>query len=149
MLDNLKKEMKSFLKDIDENIKDEKDLIYIKTRSSELLNAVMDEIDNLINYKEDRLNAIIKKQEQEGKLLKELQEKIDNVYEDIYEDAGDDFLISCPYCGFEFDADIDEDLDEITCPECGNIIELDWNGNPEDDEGPNCGGNCSHCNGCE
>ena len=149
MLDNLKKEMKSFLKDIDENIKDEKDLIYIKTRSSELLNVVMDEIDNLINYKEDRLNAIIKKQEQEGKLLKELQEKIDNVYEDIYEDAGDDFLISCPYCGFEFDADIDEDLDEITCPECGNIIELDWNGNPEDDEGPNCGGNCSHCNGCE
>ncbi len=149
MLDNLKKEMKSFLKDIDENIKDEKDLIYIKTRSSELLNVVMDEIDNLINYKEDRLNAIIKKQEQEGKLLKELQEKIDNVYEDIYEDAGDDFLINCPYCGFEFDADIDEDLDEITCPECANIIELDWNGNPEDDEGPSCGGNCSHCNGCE
>ena len=63
MLDNLKKEMKSFLKDMDENIKDEKDLIYIKTRSSELLNVVMDEIDNLINYKEDRLNAIIKKQE--------------------------------------------------------------------------------------
>ena len=122
MLDNLKKEMKSFLKDIDENIKDEKDLIYIKTRSSELLNVVMDEIDNLINYKEDKLNAIIKKQEQEGKIIKELQEKIDNVYEDIYEDIEDDFQISCPYCGFEFDADIDEDLDEITCPECGNIL---------------------------
>ena len=143
MLDNLKKEMKSFLKDMDDNIKDEKDLIYIKTRSSELLNVVMDEIDNLINYKEDRLNAIIKKQE------KYVIDKLKVCYEDIYEDIEDDFQISCPYCGNEFDADIDEDLEEIVCPECGNIIELDWNGNPDDDGGPNCGGNCSHCNGCE
>ena len=149
MLENLKKEIYSFLKDMDENIKDEKDLIYVKTRTSELINVMMNEIDNVITYKEDKLNAIIKKQEQEGEKIRELQEKIDNVYEDIYEDMEEDFLISCPYCGFEFDAELDEDLDEIICPECGNSIELDWNGNPEDDGGTNCGGNCSHCNGCE
>ena len=149
MLENLKNEMHSFLEDINKNIKDENDLLYIKARSIELLNVVMDEIENLINYKEDRLNAIIKKQEQESKTLKELQEKLENVYEDLYEEPDEDFLVNCPYCGNEFDADIDEDLEEIICPECGNTIELDWNGNPEDDGGSNCSGNCSHCNGCE
>ena len=150
MLEDLKKEMKSFLKDLDENIKDEQDLIYVKTRTAKLLDIMMNEIDNLITFKEDRLNAIIKKQEKEDAKLKELQEKLDNVYQDIYE-YDEDFSIKCPYCGNEFDVWVDEeDLNEIKCPECSNIIELDWSGNPDDDIDNNgCGGNCSGCQGCE
>ena len=75
---------------------------------------------------------------------------MDNVYEDIYdEEPESEFLINCPYCNFEFDADIDEDFNEIRCPECGNLIELDWNGNPDNDQDKGCGGNCSNCGGCK
>ena len=149
MLEDLKKEMKSFLKDLDANVKDEQDLIYVKTRTAKLLDIMMDEIDNLITFKEERLNAIIKKQEKEDAKIKELQEKLENVYQDIYE-CDEDFSVKCPYCGNEFDVWVDdENLNEIKCPECSNIIELDWGGNPDDDIDNGCGGNCSGCQGCE
>ena len=149
MLEDLKKEMKSFLNDMNENIKDEKELIYVKERTAKLLDVIAEEIEKIMNYKEDKINAIIKKQEQEEKKLQELKERIDNVYEDIYDEQDDSFSISCPYCNNEFDAEIDEDFNEIRCPECGNLIELDWNGNPDDGLDSGCGGNCSHCGGCE
>ena len=148
MLEDLKKEIHSFLKDVDENIKDEEDLKYIKIRTSKLLDVVIDEINKILDFKEEKMNAIIKKQEQEDSKIIELQEKINNVYQDIYEDE-ESFLINCPYCGTEFDAWVDEDLKEIKCPECSNIIELDWSGNPNDDDDGDCNGNCSHCKGCE
>ena len=134
MLEDLKNEMSAFFKDIDDNIKNQDDLIYVKTRTSKLVDFIADEIEKIIDYKEEKLNAIIKKQEQEDLKIKELSEKIDTVFEDIYDEPSDEFLISCPYCNNEFDAEIDEDSDEIRCPECGNLIELDWNGNPDDDE---------------
>lgn len=134
MLEDLKNEMNAFFKDIDENIKNEDDLIYVKSRTAKLVDFIADEIEKIIDYKEEKLNAIIKKQEQEDLKIKELSEKIDTVYEDIYDEPSDEFLISCPYCNNEFDAEIDEESDEIRCPECGNLIELDWNGNPDDDE---------------
>lgn len=134
MLEDLKNEMNAFFKDIDENIKNEDDLIYVKSRTVKLVDFIADEIEKIIDYKEEKLNAIIKKQEQEDLKIKELSEKIDTVYEDIYDEPSDEFLISCPYCNNEFDAEIDEESDEIRCPECGNLIELDWNGNPDDDE---------------
>ena len=55
MLENIKKEMNSFYKDLDENIKNEETLEYVKTRTSELIEAVIKEIDNLVNFKEDAL----------------------------------------------------------------------------------------------
>lgn len=149
MLEDLKKEMHSFLNDVNENIKDENDLIYIKERTSKLVDVMMNEVEKLIDYKEDKLNAIIKRQEQEELKLQELKEKIDSVYEDIYDEDDESFSINCPYCNNEFDAEIDEDFNEIRCPECGNLIELDWNGNPDDEPETGCGGNCSHCGGCE
>jgi len=71
------------------------------------------------------------------------------MYQDIYDDGNDmDFAIICPYCNYEFDAEIDEQFNEIKCPECGNTIELDWNGNPDDDSDNGCHGGCSGCHGC-
>lgn len=148
MLEDLKNEIENFFKDINENIKNEDDLNYIKIRTARLTNVIADEVEKIMNYKEDKLNAIIKKQEEGDKRLKELNEKIDAVYDEMYEDEMDNFLINCPYCNNEFDADIDEEFNEIRCPECGNIIELDWNGNPEDEPETGCGNNCSNCGGC-
>ena len=125
MLDNIKNEMDNFLKDLNKNIKDQDDLDYIKLRSSELLENIINDFDKLINYKEDLLSELLKKQKQEEEKIQELQKRVDYIYQDIYEDE-EDFTISCPYCNAEFDAIIDEDLTEITCPECSNTIELDW-----------------------
>ena len=151
MLEDLKKEMNNFFKDINENIKDPKEQLYIKERTSELVDFVANEIEKIMDYKEDKLNALIKKQEQTDRLVQLLSDKMDNVYEDIYdEEPEDDFSINCPYCNYEFEADIDEDFNEIRCPECGNLIELDWNGNPDDDQDKGgCSGGCSHCGGCK
>ena len=149
MLDNLKNEMDSFYKDLDENIKNEDEREYIKIRTSELIEAVIDEIDDLVNLKEETLKEILRKQEQDDRKIQELQKRIDYVYQDIYEDE-DDFTIECPYCNTEFDAYVDEDLTEIRCPECSNLIELDWSGNiDDDDDHGDCNGNCNHCGGCE
>lgn len=149
MLEDLKKELHSFLKDIRENIKDPDDLDYITKRSDKLINAILDELDKIIDYNEGRIQALIKKQQIEEDIIQEIKEKVENLYEDLYEEEEGDFAIICPYCNSEFDANIDENFEEIRCPECGNLIELDWNGNPDDEKDSGCTGNCPHCGGCE
>ena len=37
-----------------------------------------------------------------------------------------DIFITCPYCGFEFQTEYDDEIKEIPCPECQEIIEIDW-----------------------
>lgn len=149
MLEDLKKEIHDFQKDIDENIKNEKDLLYIKERTAKLLDIVLSDIEKVMHYKEEQMNELIKKQEVEELKLQELAEKINNVYEDIYDEEEDGFSVNCPYCNYEFEASIDENFNEIRCPECENLIELDWEGNPNDDTNSGCNGNCPHCGGCE
>ena len=53
MLNNLKKELISFMKDVKENIKDEEDLFYITKRMDKLVDGVIKEtekIDILIEH---------------------------------------------------------------------------------------------------
>ena len=68
-----------------------------------------------------------------------LNKNVSSIYNDIYDEDIGDFEIICPYCHFEFSADIDESSTEIICPECENAIELDWSGEHEDSQS-DCGG---------
>ena len=149
MLENLKKEMIDYVSELSKNINNTDDKLYVLEKTNELIDIVLKETEKIMNYKEDRINEILKKQEEEEKKLELLKEKIDMVYEDIYEESDDNFEITCPYCGTEFEEIIDEVSDEvIICPECGNQIELDWDGNPNDDE-KGCSGNCGNCGECK
>jgi len=149
MLENLKKEMIDYVSELSKNINNTEDKLYVLEKTNELIDIVLKETEKIMNYKEDRINEILKKQEEEEKKLELLKEKIDMVYEDIYEESDDNFEITCPYCGTEFEEIIDEVSDEvIICPECGNQIELDWDGNPNDDE-KGCSGNCGNCGECK
>ena len=145
----LKDEYQKFLEDIEKNIKDPDDLLYIKQRVAAFLDIVLTQMDYLIDYKEDKMAKLEQTQKELNSKLSKMQEVIDNIEKDIYSEDGFDFEIVCPYCNYEFVIDMDENKTEIQCPECQNIIELDWSGNLDDDAENGCNGDCHGCNGCD
>ena len=147
----LKNEYKSFLDDIEKNIKNKEDLEYIKTRFASFLDVVLEQIDHIADYKQEEISKLEETQNRLNEQVEKMQQVINNIEKDIYSEEGFDFEIVCPYCDHEFIIDVDEEKTEITCPECENVIELDWSGDPEE-ESPNqggCPGSCHGCNGCE
>ena len=144
----LKNEYKSFLDDIEKNIKDKEDLEYIKGRFASFLDVVLDQMDYIMDYKEEEMAKLEDTQNKLSSQISQMQQVIDNIEKDIYTEDGFDFEIVCPYCNYEFIIDVDENKTEIECPECKNMIELDWSGDTEDDMN-SCSGNCSGCSGCD
>lgn len=149
-MSRIKNEYKSFLDDIEKNIKDKEDLKYIKTRFTKFLDVVTDEMDYIIEYKKEQIEALEQTQNSMEERMQKMSKIIDNIENDIYGEEGFDFEIICPYCNAEFIVDIDENKTEIECPECKNTIELDWTGELDEEnhtEG-GCSGSCHGCHGC-
>lgn len=144
----IKNEYKSFLDDIEKNIKNKEDLKYIKERFAIFMDVMLNQIDNIVEYKSENLKRLENSQKELEDKVKKMQNILDNIEKDIYSEDGFDFEIVCPYCNYEFIIDIDENKTEVECPECKNIIELDWTGDV-DDEPDGCNGHCSGCSGCD
>ena len=144
----IKTEYKSFLDDIEKNIKDKEDLEYIKKRFASFVDVMLDQIDYILDYKKDEISKLEETQKELETNMKKIQQVVDNIERDIYDDDFD-FEIICPYCNYEFFIDVDENKTEVECPECGNMIELDWSGGDTEDDQNNCNGNCQGCSGCE
>ena len=68
----LKDNYTSFLKDIEEIMKNKEDLEYVKKRFADFLDIVIDQMDNIMYYKKEQIEKLENKQ-------KELEEKI-NIY---------------------------------------------------------------------
>ena len=64
-----------------------------------------------------------------------LEEKL-KYFEKMVELEDYDFFITCPYCGFEFQTDYDEEIEEIICPECGQSFDIDWDDDDDSSDGP-------------
>lgn len=144
----IKTEYKSFLDDIEKNIKNKEDLEYIKKRFASFLDVMLDQIDNIMDYKKEEIDRLEKTQKQIEEKMSKMQQVIDNIEKDIY-DEGFDFEITCPYCNYEFFIDVDENRTEVECPECKNMIELDWSGDIDDNSDSDvCNGDCHGCSGC-
>ena len=151
-MSKFKNEYKSFLDDIEKNIKNPDDLNYIKERFAKFMDVVIEKMDQVLDFKNQELDHLLEMQKGLENRMDKMQRIIDNIEKDIYSDEGFDFEIICPYCNYEFIADVDENKTEIECPECKNMIELDWSGDTEDDMDScsgNCSGNCSGCSGCD
>ena len=134
-MSDFKKEFKNFMNDIEKNVTNPKDLEYIKGRVAELFGVVLDEIEEITNYKEEKMNLLMQNQHDLQMKLDDVQKKISNMENDFYMDDEEfDMEIVCPYCNKEFCIDLDESQTEVICPECNNTIELDWSGNPDDDD---------------
>ena len=145
----LKNEYKSFLDDIEKNIKNKEDLEYIKVRFSSFLDVMLEQMDYIMEYKKEEIEKIESNQKVINEKMSKMQDVLDNIEKDIYSDEGFDFEITCPYCNYEFIIDVDENKTEIECPECQNLIELDWSGDTEEgEEHHNCNGNCHGCHDC-
>ena len=129
-------------------MKNKEDLEYIKLRFADFLNAVLNQMDHIMNYKESEVENLEKKHKELENRLEKIETIVENIEKDIYSDDGFDFEIVCPYCNYEFVIDVDENKTEVQCPECNNIIELDWSGEL-DDEIQGCHGECSSCSGCD
>ena len=140
----LKTEFKSFMDDIEKNIKNEEDLQYIKSRVTDLFSVVLEEMQRTLNYKEEKMNLLMQNQQEIEEKMNQMQQVVNNIEKDIYADDGFDFEIICPYCNYDFIIDFDENRTEVQCPECDNIIELDWSGDLDEEES-----GCSGCSGCQ
>lgn len=144
----LKNEYKSFLDDIEKNVKNKEDLEYVKGRFASFLDVVLDQMDYIMDFKKEEIAQLEDTQNKLSLQISQMQQVIDNIEKDIYTEDGFDFEIVCPYCNYEFIIDIDENKSEIECPECQNIIELDWSGDV-DEEDKGCSGNCHGCHDCD
>ena len=149
-MSKFKNEFKSFMEDMEKNIKNKVDLEYVKGRTSEFLNVILDQMEGIVNYEEEKISLLEEEQKQINEKMQKMQQVLDNIEQDIYSDEGFDFEIVCPYCDYEFVIDVDDNKTEIKCPKCDNIIELNWSGNLEDDiDQGGCQGHCLGCHGCD
>ena len=146
----LKNEYKSFLDDIEKNVKNKEDLEYVKQRFASFLDVVLDQMDYIMDYKQNEIAKLENTQNMLTAKMNEMQQVINNIEKDIYVEDGFDFEIVCPYCDYEFIIDVDEEKTEIECPQCKNTIELDWTGDTDEEEskGGCSGGSCHGCHGC-
>ena len=136
---------KRIISEIEGKISNPEELEFVKEKVSELSMVFMEVIDNLTNITDEKIKQIEQKQKEIENKITKVESTVNNIESDIYtEEDNFDFEIVCPYCNYEFVAQIDG-KNEISCPECNNIIELDWN-DEEDDEC--CSGHCSSCHGC-
>ncbi len=121
------------INDIENNIKDEKQLEYVNKKITEVSMLHLSVIDELADVIKNKMDIIEKK-------VNKIESAVSGIENDMY-DEGVEFEIVCPYCNNVFVDDV-ESKSEIKCPECQNTIELDWNGG---EEMHSCSGHCSGC----
>lgn len=146
-MSNLNDEYEKIISKIESNITNEKDFQLVKNEIAKLTILFIDTIDKVMEYSNEKLINIEEKHQDLEERLNILQNKMNKMEKDIYEDEFE-FEVVCPYCNHQFVTDIDLELNsEIKCPECKNIIELDWNEDNNEEE--SCRENCKGCEGCK
>ena len=142
---NINTKFKKILTDLEERIKDENDLEYVKSQMFNLYNILFEEVNKIEELANEKIATILEIQVQMEEKVSKLEKEIKDLQKDIYDEEETEIAIICPYCNHEFILELDEIRDEVDCPECSNIIELDWGHDDHDHDG--CGG-CG-CGGCE
>ena len=131
-MSELSNKYREIMDEIDKKITDEEQLNFVKSKVSEISIIFIDIIDRLSEVIDEKVIDIEKGQKSIEKKLAKVQNAIDVIEKDIYDDNMETEIV-CPYCNNEFLAELnDEDESEIECPECHNIIELDMNGDIEE-----------------
>ena len=126
---NLEEQYQKMIETLEENIKDKRKLKKAKNQLEDIVSIVVDDCVHILDKYDEKIQLIENKNNEYEKRIISLEERV-RYFEKMVEIEDYDFFISCPYCGFEFQTDYDEEITEICCPECGKIFEVDW----DDDE---------------
>ena len=126
---NLEEQYQKMIETLEENIKDKRKLKKAKNQLDDIVSIVVDDCVHILDKYDEKIQLIENKNNEYEKRIIGLEERV-RYFEKMVEIEDYDFFISCPYCGFEFQTDYDEEVTEICCPECGKIFEVDW----DDDE---------------
>lgn len=141
---NFSQRYQDLMNNLEANVENKKDLEYIKNSYSSLFLTFIEDLQQVVNKNEEKLQQMEENQKQLEIKTSKLESSVQKIEKDIYVNDNYDFEIVCPYCNYEFETELDDLKDQIKCPECNNVIELDWN-----QEESSCSGNCSAgCTGC-
>ncbi len=135
-MSNLEEEYQKMIETLENTIKDKKKLDFAKKQLDNIVSVVVDDCTHVLDKYDEKMNEIDMKNKTNEMRIVALEEKL-KYFEKMIEIEDYDFFITCPYCGFEFQTDYDDEVDEICCPECGQLFDVDWdddNSTDEDDE---------------
>ena len=105
MIKEIGNEMKSYINDLKDNIKNKEELNYLLDRTEKLFDSIFNELNKYADEEEKKLKELKTKQKRQEKRMDEIETKMEYLDEN--------------------------NQDEIYCPECNNIIELDWSDDTE------------------
>lgn len=131
-MSELEKQYQKMIETLENTIKDKKELDEAKKQLDDIVAIVVDDCANVLDKYDEKIEAIETKNRNYENRIEALEEKI-KYFEKMIEIEDYDFFITCPYCGFEFQTDYDEDIDEICCPECSQVFDIEWNDEDSDD----------------
>lgn len=156
-MDNMGKEYRNILNNLEERLKDSPDLEYVKSEFTNLFMLFFNEIDALREIYEEKIETILDRQSYFEEKINKIEEKTNELEKEMeyVEDEDDEMIrnmlnnnhsidyedqeceVSCPYCSEIFYIDVEGAQDEVSCPYCNKVIELDWNETSDTDENSN------------
>ena len=93
---------------------------------------MIENYDNIFNKYDEKIDYLEKLQNDSERRIDDLEKRI-KYFEKLLEMEDYDIFVTCPYCGFEFQTEYDETIEEIPCPECGRLIDIDWSDDEENE----------------
>ena len=110
-MSDLNNKYKNIINEIEEKIKNPEELEFVKGKFTELSVFFVDIIDKLTSITDARLSEIEENQREIDNRILKVQNIVKNIENDIYsDDENYEFEIICPYCNYQFIADVDSEI---------------------------------------
>ena len=134
-MSNLEEQYQKLIETLENTIKDKEALEKAKEQLDDIVSIVVDDCSHVLDVYDEKIESIENRNLDYEMRVSVLEEKL-KYFEKMVELEDYDFFITCPYCGFEFQTDYDEEIEEIICPECGQSFDNDWDDDDDSTDGP-------------
>ena len=134
-MSNLEEQYQKMIETLENTIKDKEALEKAKEQLDDIVSIVVDDCSHVLDAYDEKIKSIENRNLDYEMRISVLEEKL-KYFEKMVELEDYDFFITCPYCGFEFQTDYDEEIEEIICPECGQSFDIDWDDDDDSTDGP-------------
>ena len=134
-MSNLEEQYQKMIETLENTIKDKEALEKAKEQLDDIVSIVVDDCSHVLDVYDEKIKSIENRNLDYEMRISVLEEKL-KYFEKMVELEDYDFFITCPYCGFEFQTDYDEEIEEIICPECGQSFDIDWDDDDDSSDGP-------------